>query len=149
MSRKTATLGSLRSNLCNATITTALSAVAQTPSPSTLGMAPCNSLVLQAKFTYGSGGTTVDAYVQTTVDGGVTWFDIANFRFTTSTLSKLSVITMFPSTAFTAGTAPGSAALASNTVLPGILGDQFRVILTTTGTYAGGTTLVVDMIAKG
>ena len=42
------------------------------------------SLVIQANFTYGSGGTSADAWVQTSLDGGTTWTDIANFHFTTA-----------------------------------------------------------------
>src|SRR6202035_2203822 len=42
------------------------------------------NLVLQGTLTYTSGGTTADAWVQTTLDGGLTWNDVANFHFTTA-----------------------------------------------------------------
>ena len=47
-------------------------------------------LVLHANFNYGSGGTTVHAYVQTSLDGGTTWTDIANSHFTTASAVKYS-----------------------------------------------------------
>ena len=43
----------------------------------------------EAIFTYGSGGTSADVYVQTSFDGGTTWVDICNFHFTTASASKL------------------------------------------------------------
>lgn len=137
--------GCVRANLCNLTITNALTNAAQT---AILGLVGMNSVSMQSIFTYGSGGTSADVYVQTSLDKGVTWFDIANFHFLLVTASKMSVVNMYPSTAFTAGTVPGSAALAANTVLNGIIGDRLRALVTTVGTYAGGTTLTVDFVGK-
>src|SRR5258708_36908022 len=39
------------------------------------------NMLLQANFTYGSGGTSVKAWIQTSADSGLTWIDIANFSF--------------------------------------------------------------------
>ena len=39
--------------------------------------------------------------------------------------------------------------LGSNTAKDGVIGHQFRCKTTSTGTYAGGTTLRVDLIARG
>jgi hypothetical protein len=100
-------------------------------------------LLLDAVFTYDSGGTTVDAYVQTTADGGTTWYDIANFHFTTSSVhaafnlrGDLGVTTQ--NTTYTDGS------LTANTVLNGLLGDQLRVKYKSTGTYGGASTLVIN-----
>ena len=38
---------------------------------------PVKSLLVSANFNYGSGGLTLDAYVQSSIDGGLTWNDIA------------------------------------------------------------------------
>ena len=146
MSNREQAAGSVRANLCNATITAAISSVVQ---GSVQGIPGAKSLHMQANFTYGSGGTSADAYVQTSLDGGATWFDIANFHFLLVSAKKLSVVVIDPATPFTAGTTPGSGTLTANTVLTGILGDRVRVLLVTTGTYAGGTTLAVDVVAKG
>lgn len=147
MSARETAAGSVRATLYSASITTAIAGVAQIATQ-VIGIVPFKYLALLAKFTYGSGGTSADAYVQTSIDGGVTWFDIANFHFLVASLSKLSAVVWDPATPFTAGTAPGSGSLAANTVLNGIIGDRVRCLITTVGTYAG-TTFSVDMVAKG
>ena len=146
MSKHTQASGGNRSTLYSATITTAISGVGQTP---VIGLEQAKYLVLHANFVYGSGGTSADVYVQTSVDGGASWFDIANFHFLTTSGKKVSVVECSPATPFTAATVPGSAALSANTVLNGVIGDRVRALVTTVGTYAGGTTLAIDMVAKG
>jgi hypothetical protein len=86
-----------------------------------------DALTIQAVFTYGSGGTTAKAWVQTSVDDGTTWVDIANFAFTTSSARRLYTLTR---AAVTSIATPSD-------------GTLDRVKLTTTGTYAGDTTLVI------
>jgi hypothetical protein len=103
------------------------------------------ALTLFATFTYGSGGTTAKAWVQTTLDGGTTWVDIASFAFTTSTASRAYTLT---AAAVTSIATPSDGTLADNTAVNGLLGEQYRVKLTTTGTYAGSTTLVIYAIPK-
>ena len=120
--------------IANAIATPAVGEVAN------IGFAPHN-LTLQATFTYGSGSTT-DAYVQTTLDGGLTWMDIANFHFTTS--SATSVINLSAATPQTSQKTPGDGTLTSNTAVDGVLGPRFRVKYKSSGTYAGGTTLRID-----
>lgn len=102
------------------------------------------SLTVQAVFTYGSGGTNFKAWVQSSVDGGTTWFDIANFAGTTSSITRLYHLT---AAAVTSIATPTDGSLADNTSVNGLLGDRFRVKLTTTGTYAA-TTLVISAVAK-
>lgn len=138
-------LSGQRAVLYSATITAAVSGSAPT-TPQTV-LSGMSYLVCEAIFTYGSGGTTAKAWVQTSLDGGVTWIDIMSFAFTTATASKVSAVVV--STALAAGITPGDAALADNTILSGLLGDRIRVKVTTTGTYGGNTTLVVHAIAKG
>ena len=48
------------------------------PGPGGRGL-PTNMLA-QANFAYGSGGTSVDAWLQTSIDGGSSWIDVANFH---------------------------------------------------------------------
>jgi hypothetical protein len=45
-----------------------------------LNAAPRN-VVAQANFLYGLAGTNVAAYLQTSIDGGATWIDIAQWTF--------------------------------------------------------------------
>ncbi len=130
------------------TITTALSATGTTPVTKLGGM---KYLVAEAIFVYGTGGTTAKAYVQTSLDGGLTWVDLIAFAFTTATLSKMSAISSDVAFAATAWVpiAPGDGALADNTSVQGILGDRLRVKYVTTGTYATSTTLAVYAHIKG
>jgi hypothetical protein len=100
------------------------------------------SLTAQAKLTYGSGGTTIDAYLQTSIDGGITWIDVANFHFTTASATK--VLTLNSQTVV-ASFAPTDGTIAADTVKDGVFGDQWRVKVISVGTYAGGTTLRIDV----
>jgi hypothetical protein len=129
----------LRSNWSSGPITTAVSAVASAADALSLADSPDSGVTLEAEFVYGSGGTTVDAYVQTTLDGGVTWFDVANFHFTTSSANV--AINLRRNTPQTTPVALTDGAMTSNTAVDGLLGSSLRVKLTTVGTYAGGTVL--------
>jgi hypothetical protein len=128
------------------TITAAISAVA-TPTLQAViggGLTTPRNLTAQAKFVYGtSGGTTVDAYLQTSLDGGATWIDIANFHFTTASATK--IVNLSSATPVTTLATPGDGALASNTAIDGILGPIYRVKYVSTGTYVGATTLQIDI----
>jgi hypothetical protein len=104
------------------------------------------SLLLQANFVYGSGGTSVDAWIQSSADGGVTWFDVANFHFTTSSLVKL--YNLSNRTAVTSIATPTDGALSANTSVDGLLGDRLRVKWSSVGTYAGGTNLTITAIER-
>jgi len=144
MPRQPMVLNGVSVTLCNKTITTALTKAAQ---ETIINLTGLSSLALQAIFTYGSGGTSAKAYVQTSLDGGVTWVDIACFAFTTTTATKVSALTMRLAPA-TQAFAPTNGTLTDDTVVNGVIGDRIRVILTTVGTYAGSTTLVVRGFAK-
>lgn len=111
-----------------------------------LGLAATKYLIVQAAFTYGSGGTNVDAYVQTSLDLGQTWVDIMEFNFLVASITKISAVVW--STALAAVTVPGDGALTANTIVSGLLGDRFRLKYKSTGTYAA-TTLAVTAVAKG
>lgn len=128
-------------NLLAQTITTALAA--QTgPVLQMIDGAPRN-LLIQGNFTYGSGGTTVDAWVQSSIDGGVTWCDMANFHVTTANFRK--VFNLSSQTPVTTQATPTDGMLAANTSVDGMIGTQLRVKWTSVGTYAGGTTLAIDV----
>lgn len=108
-----------------------------------------NNMLLQGNFTYGSGGTSADAYLQTSADGGITWGDVANFHFLLASARFWSVLTSTPSTAVPPGYVPLDAGLTANTVKDGIFGSMFRVKYLTAGTYAGGTLMRIDANANG
>jgi len=122
------------------TITTAISGEAG--DPYIFGRLDAGGLIVESIFDYGSGGTTAKVWVQTSLDGGTTWFDIVSHAFTTADLSKVSAISLAIAPA-SQGFTPAEAALTDNTIIQGILGDRIRTKLTTTGTYGGSTTLAV------
>lgn len=118
-------------SLCDLSITTALSGVAQTPIQNLDGIL---AATIEARFAYGSGGTTAKAWVQVSPDDGTTWIDIASFAFTTS--SAIKVINLSGLTPVTTAITPTDGSMADNTVQDGILASLMRVKVTTTGTYS-------------
>ncbi len=126
------------------TIGAAVAATATTP---VLLLGGMRYLAVQAKFLYGAGGTTVNAYIQTSLDAGLSWFDIMQFAFTTAAATKISVVQA--GIALTPVTVPGDGALTANTIVDGVLGDRLRLKYVTTGTYTGASSLAVDAVVKG
>lgn len=118
-------------SLCDLGVTTALSGVAQTPIQNLQGIF---AATIEAKLYYGSGGTSLKAWVQVTLDDGATWIDIACFAFTTS--SAVKVINLSGLTPKTTAVTPTDGALADDTCVDGVLGSAMRVKLTSTGTYS-------------
>jgi hypothetical protein len=101
------------------------------------------NLCIQYNFDYGSGGTSGDFHIETSLDGGTTWIEIALMVVTTADLREvfnLSSLTPL-TTMYDAGTA-----LSDDTAKDGILGNQFRANITTIGTYAA-TTLTINFSA--
>ena len=125
--------------LCNQPITTAIGGAGAQALAGVFEIEPSEikNLALCAQLTYGSGGTSIDAYVQTSFDG-VTWFDIANFHFTTSALNKAFNLSQGTVNA-TQITPTASGTLAANTAVDGFIGGKVRVLLKTVGTYVGTT----------
>lgn len=103
-------------------------------------------VMLSASFTYGSGGTSVNAYVQTTLDSGATWFDIANFNFLLASAVKISEVAS--STVAAPNYSPTDGTLAANTVKDGIIGSALRVKTIVVGTYAGNTSLSIAAVTR-
>lgn len=112
-------------------ITTALTSSAQTAITSLAG---ATAVSIECSFTYGSGGTTASATIQTSMDGGTTWRDVTRCDFTTATRVAYGNLS-----GLTAKNVATFAALASEGVNDGLLGDQLRAVVTTTGTYVNTT----------
>ena len=134
----------LKASLMPATpITTAQSII---PGPTVANLDSLEYFVAQAKFVYGSGGTSVDVYIQTSIDGGVTWIDIMNFNFLLASATKVSAC--LAPIALAPAITPTDGALASNSIITGLLGQKFRAKWKSVGVYAGGTTIQVDVIGS-
>lgn len=105
------------------------------------------NVCIEVIFNYGAGGTTVDAYIQTSLDGGNTWIDIAECQFTTAAATKVYNISSL--TPVTTVYPPTDGTLAANTAKDGILGNLLRVKWTSVGTYTGLTNLAVHVQSAG
>lgn len=127
--------------LINRVITTAETA---TTADAVVNLGRVSGLTLYCVFTYGSGGTTCRVWVQTSLDGGTTWIDIADFSHTTASLTRGYSI----SNVGVAVTTLTDGALTANTALNGFLGPIYRTKVTSTGTYAGSTTLAVSVMSR-
>jgi hypothetical protein len=132
--------------LLNTGVTTAVTA-SLSPVLQVSTSARPKSLALQGTFTYGSGGTSADAYVQTSFDAGSTWSDVANFHFTTS--SQRFLFNLSSLTPVTTEATPTDGSLTANSCNDGMLGPVWRVKYTTVGTYAASTALRGDAIVGG
>jgi hypothetical protein len=104
------------------------------------------SATLSASFVYGSGGDTLKVVVETSLNQGATWVEVARFAFAQASAEK--VVNLSALTPVTTVYAP--AALADDTVKDGILGLRWRArILKGAGAaYAGNTSLAVRMVAR-
>ena len=119
--------------LASEQITAARTAAALTAVEDLDGM---TAVTLVARFSYGSvaSGGTCAAVVQTSLDGGTYWYDIARFDFTTANAVKKCNLEGLLSVAV------GSySVLASEGVNDGLLGDRLRVVITSVDTYANTT----------
>lgn len=132
-------------------ITTAVTA-ATTPQVYVLGgnAAPLSGLflssIIQFNFTYGSGGTSGSFYAQTSFDGGVTWCDVANIGVTTA--SGIKIFNLSASAAAGPLT-PTDGSLTANTAVASFMGPIWRIKYTTVGTYAGSTSMRIDLAPRG
>jgi hypothetical protein len=124
-------------------ITAALAAAPQTAIENLEGI---HAATLEAQFTYGSGGASAKVYIQTTLDNGQTWVDIACFAFTAASSTK--IINLSGLTPVTTAITPTDGSMADNTYQDGILGSALRAKITTTGVYGGSTGLSVRVSAR-
>lgn len=106
----------------------------------------CLSLLAQLRFVYGSGGTTVKAYLQTSADSESVAIDIACVVF--GTASENTVLNFSALTPKLTQVTPSDGAMSDDTSIDGIVGDRFRVKIVVAGTYAGSTQLVCSAVAR-
>ncbi len=97
-------------------------------------------------FLYGANGTTCDVYLQTSLDGGVTWIDIMQWAVTTSAATRVHAVRA--DIALSANYTPTDGSLADNTIKDGLIGDRIRSKLVTTGTYTGVSKASVHAVAN-
>lgn len=110
----------------------------QTSAP-VVGLGEVGSLNLICSFTAAGGGTNVFCVVQTTLDDGVVWFDIARFDFTTSSAVKRACCDGRAG----AGVASLVSLASADTKIDGLIGNRLRTLVTSSGTYSPGTKVEV------
>jgi len=110
------------------------------------GLEGVGAISIQVRMAYGSGGITANVYLQTSLDQGTTYLDIANVLL--GTASKIVVLNLSGLTPRTTQIVPTDAALANDTTIDGVLGDRFRTKVVSTGTYAGQTVVSTRLVAR-
>jgi hypothetical protein len=104
------------------------------------GLGRILALSLTCVFTATGGGIGVRVYVQSSLDGGNTYFDAVCFTFgNTSGVLRANL----DGCAQVAPTAPSAGALADNTCAHGLLGEHLRFVVTSTGTFSAGTKIAL------
>lgn len=97
-----------------------------------------DKVTIDVHFQYGNGGSSVSVIVQTSLNQGTTWIDIARFDFTTVGDERVATLTRdFLAYPYLVGS------LFSESVVNGVLGDRLRTVVTSTGTYTNSTVLSV------
>lgn len=132
-------------NLGDASVSTAVTNSVITSGTSAQGQAIAyvdrldgmTAVTFQVNFTYGSSGTTLKVDLETSIDQGVSWLPICRLAFTTASAEKVANVSgLTPKTTAAALSVPSDDACTD-----GVLGDRLRVRITSTGTYAGNTSV--------
>ena len=131
-------------NLLSVTLTSPVSVTATQVLQLRRMSLPTN-VTINCIFTHGSGGTSADAYIQTSLDGGTTWIDVAQCHALTTTFNAL--FNLSNEAAITSPATPTDGTLTDNTAVSGIIGNLWRVKYKSSGTYGGSTTFVVNAFA--
>ena len=110
----------------------------------------CKGLTAECVFVDGGGGTTIDVFIQTSIDavGGTVvgrapqvWTDIMQFAFLVTAGRK--ILKVREETAIVAAVTESDGALADDTAVSGFIGSHVRARIVTTGTYTGTSTIDV------
>ncbi len=115
------------------------------PAYNNLGAA--QHVAAQAKFTYGSAGVGASAkfYLQSSLDDGLTWFDVICFAFANQSKRMIAAASLGMEEANPEAVEDGE--LADNTARQGVLGDVFRVKFVIDGDYVDSSICIAG-IAK-
>jgi hypothetical protein len=101
---------------------------------------------IEIRFAYGAGGTDCKVFVQTSLDQDTTWIDVIQAAFDTS--SKTNVYNLSGLAPIMSAVNPTDGGASDDSCIDGILGDRWRVKITSTGTYTTNTTVSVRLTAR-
>lgn len=99
---------------------------------------------LVGNLAWGSGGTSIKAIWETTLDQGITWIEVCRMAF--GAASEQNVVNLSGLTPKTSLYTP--VALSDDTCVDGIFGNRWRVRILAVGVYAGNTSLSFRMSAR-
>lgn len=102
--------------------------------------------MVSLRLAYGTGGTSVKAYVQSTPDDGTTVCDIACVVF--GTAAEHQLLNFSALTPKLTQITPTDGTLADDTAIDGLLGTKLRLKIVSTGTYGGSTVLSGRLTAR-
>lgn len=139
-------------NLGDRALTTALTGEVITAAPDDQGATQgylgnldgMRAVTLDCNFVYGSGGTSCKVTIETTLNQGMTWIEVARAAFTTASAEK--VFNLSGLTEKVAAVTPG--AQSDDAALSGVFGDRWRAKVTSVGTYGGNTSVSVRINAR-
>lgn len=98
-------------------------------------LAGMTSLAAQVRMLWGSGGTSIKAYVQSSLDQGNTAYDVALVNFLAASRTAIFSIQQTTSAMLT----PVEAGAEAESVPVPVLGDRLRLKLVVVGTYVNTT----------
>ncbi len=115
------------------------------PSYNNLGAA--QHVTAQARFVYGSAGAGASAkfYLQSSLDGELTWFDVICFAFANQSKRMIAAASLGMEEANPEAVEDGE--LMDNTARQGVLGDVFRIKYKIEGTFVDSR-ISISGIAK-
>lgn len=98
------------------------------------------AVTFEARFSpIGTTGTGLTAWLQTTLDQGLSYIDIARFDF--GGTAEIKYANLSGLTPKTTPLNPTDGGLGPNSCVDGILGDQLVLKLSSTGTFGAGSVL--------
>lgn len=118
---------------------------------SIFGMDRFEAYAIYASLVGASGGT-LDVYLQTSFDEGVTWYDVAHFPQLGASAAAVTYVAQYSPT-ITAPTAVGKGsavtagvALAVGTYTGGPLGDSIRAVYVAGTSTSAGAAISIDFV---
>ncbi len=116
------------------------------------GLSKYDAITILGTLQGGTGGT-LDVYIQTSFDAGVTWYDYVHFAQKADGAAATTVAVSFPPAGVTALTAIGkgslstpSVGLAANTVIGGVWGDMMRAVYVAGAGTSAGTAQTISIV---
>lgn len=130
-------------NLANRAISTNITGEVQTAVD---GLEGAVAVTIRGQLAYGSGGSSFKAWVQTSLDNGENWQDVCCFAGTTASFVKeFNISGLTPvTTAYT----PTQAAMSDDSAKDGIVGSQWRCVISTSGAAYANTNFICSIEAR-